>query len=349
MLIEFSIEKKIFIYFPLFILISYIRETFIIEYDFGVNDNLIYDFPRIFMIIFYIFEKKLSKRKIKYVDPQLLFKDQNEVYIETHRKKKENIKKIILIVCLILFNMIFDYLSLLYKELTKYNLDFLILFLINNIFFEKNIYSHQFLSIMINIFALIYGFYKEIYLSKSFLFYQISSSYTECFSYLLIKYINMQYYINIYLLGSLEGIGLLIRYIIKQIIDGENFIEINDIPIYIYAFSFLVLSSYFFLKYKVIFELNSFYFFIMDNFSYFLITIIQNYEYLDLIKFSVVFLSSLIYCEIIQLNFCSLSDNTKKKIMERGENDFNSTISTINCKSNIIEDEIDLFDFKIIV
>ena len=33
MLIEFSIEKKIFIYFPLFILISYIRETFIIEYE----------------------------------------------------------------------------------------------------------------------------------------------------------------------------------------------------------------------------------------------------------------------------------------------------------------------------
>ena len=345
MLVECSFKKKIFVYFPFFLLIIYIRENIIIYFDLGYNDIFIYHLSRIFMIIFYIFEKYLSKGVIKSKNNDLLFINSNEVYQVIQRKPDNQNTKIIIILCFFLFNLIYEFISLKFKELTQYNMVYLILFLVNNIFFEKNIYSHQLLSIIINILSLIYGtFYLSIKLYM--LIFHLLGGYAECFSYLLIKYINTQYYINVYLLGSLEGISLLMMYFIMQLIFNENIIELNELPIYKYFFTFLIFFSFFFLKYKVILELNPFYYFFMDNVSYFICIIINNPKLSDIIQFSIIFLSSLIYIEIIQLNFCGLSDNTTKRIMERSKSDVDSILSNLNNNETLIGISSDLFDFS---
>ena len=343
MFIEFSFEKKLFIYFPFFLLISFIREHIMDKFEFGNNDAFIYHLARIFMIIFYIFEKFLSKGNTKSEDEKLVFRDPNEIYEEIKTKNNKTIQLFIIILCLLLFTIISEHLSLYFKELSQLNITFLFLFLINNIFFEKNIYSHQIFSIIINIIAIICGIFVTR-IKIILLIYLILGGYCECFSYLLIKYINTQYFINIYFLGFLEGTSLLISYIINQVIKGEKFIEINQLPIYKYIFSISVLFAFFFLKYKVIYELNPFYFFILDNVPYYIYIIITTQKFLDIIQFPIIILSFLIYIEIIQLNFFGLSDNTRKSIIKRGKKEFNINLSYFSTNETLLGSQIGLYE-----
>ena len=203
------------------------------------------------------------------------------------------------------------------KYLIELDIDILTLFLINNLCFEKNIYSHQLISIIMNIIILIFGFYFKIKIIIHNLILYILSSYMYSFYFLLIKYLNTNYFINIYLLGSVGGIISLIVKIIFHVINNNKIIDLDLTPIFILIFSFIVAFFYHFINYKIIFELNPFYFYIFDDISFFIFILMDKVLSIQSIAIIIILISLLIYIEIIELNFCDLNYNTKKKIMER--------------------------------
>ena len=98
--------------------------------------------------------------------------------------------------------------------------------------------------------------------------------------------------------------------------DNKNF----SFKFFIYFF--LYLSKNFF-KYKIISNLDSIHYFIIDFMiqSIFFLYIIKNTVYVILNIFLI--LSCLIYLEILVLNFCGLSENIRENIEKRGIEDFN--------------------------
>ena len=76
------------------------------------------------------------------------------------------------------------------------------------------------------------------------LIFIILSNYTYAFSRLLLRFLNTNYYISIYLLGSILGIVQLCFIFIKKIIFHENYSIKNVTPLYLiiikfFAFLFL--------------------------------------------------------------------------------------------------------------
>ena len=156
---------------------------------------------------------------------------------------------------------------------------------------------------------------------------------------------NTNYFINIYLLGSIDGIINLIVKIIFHVINSNKIIDLDLTPIFILIFSFIVAFFYHFINYKIIFELNPFYFYIFDDISFFIFTLINKLLSFDLIPLSLILISSLIYIEIIELNFCGLNYNIKKNIMNRANEIIHGSIISINELSyNAINKENELYD-----
>ena len=141
----------------------------------------------------------------------------------------------------------------------------LFLFLLKLFFFQKNFYSHHFISIIIVILLIIFirlnSKIKVYYIILILKFYSFS------FNLLLIKYINTKYFVNIYLLGSIIGLSTVIQEIVY--FDDINF----SFSFFIYFF--LYLSKNFF-KYKIISNLDSIHYFIIHStiqYIFFLYTI----------------------------------------------------------------------------
>ena len=311
MLIIFSIKKQYFVY--LFFYLFTCKVSGYID-AFDKCFNFIITLSNSLLIIIYFYEEYSSKLNNKQYTEKLVFKSPEEVNLEKKKQKNENLKLTILILSLILMNIITNYIFEYSKDLFELDINILILFFINYLCFERNIYSHQLVSIFMDIITLILSlfFKQKIGVLKIILF--IIGSYTYCFSFVLIKYINTIYFINIYLLGSLQGMIGFVLYIITQIINENKIIDLNLIPYYIYIVSIIIGFSYHYINYKIIFELNPLYFYIFENILFFIMDIQLNIESIGYI---IIIISSLIYLEIIELNFCNLNYNIKKKIMER--------------------------------
>ena len=90
----------------------------------------------------------------------------------------------------------------------------LLYILLEKIIFNKYFYSHQMISINIICIILIYYHILNIIQSKFNLSYIlfILSKYSYTFILVLIKYLNTNFFINIYLLGSIFGFFGLIHF-----------------------------------------------------------------------------------------------------------------------------------------
>ena len=112
-------------------------------------------------------------------------RDTGDIYCEIREKENNYKNKFILIILLIFMKIIDNVLGNFYdlttKNLIELDIDILTLFLINNLCFEKNIYSHQLISIIINIIILIFCFCfkSKIIIHKMILY--ILSSYMHSF------------------------------------------------------------------------------------------------------------------------------------------------------------------------
>ena len=205
MLISVHTEKKDLIYIILFIILNSISEYILLKIlkMNRMSDYFICYICEICLIIFYMTEKYLSKNINKEIN-------------ENNQKLKE---VIILMICYLLFHSISIYLlknNNIY-EVRDYMRMIIFLILIERICSNNYFYSHQILSMIIIIILFLFSLINDIIQSKFkilFLFFFLHN-YSYSFTYYLIKYINMKYFTNIYLLGCIHGISGSIQYYIQ--------------------------------------------------------------------------------------------------------------------------------------
>jgi hypothetical protein len=141
----------------------------------------------------------------------------------------------------------------------------------------------------------------------------IIKNYSENFSILLIKYVNNIYFTNIYLLGSLIGLFSSIYQIIQMgtIYDFKSYLIIYLI------ICFLANIMFFY----IILKLGAIHATICYHISNVIVYFVSNALKISTLQFCLfIFLeifSTLIYLEIIELNFCRFDKNLKKNIISR--------------------------------
>ena len=293
-----------------------------------IFDSLIYDLfsdiSQIFLIIFYFIEKYNSKLKSEEegITSEKNFEKYNQFSME----------QVFFFVSLLIFKIIFNYNIIIFNnkinEIGIFVTLILFLMLLERFIFKKNIYSHQIFSIsmifIIFLCYLIFNINESNYNKLSYIL-SILSSYSLSFCYLLIKYINTNYFINIYLLATILGISGTIQFLILKYNKIITLLYIYDgleknIIIILYFITVLVDN---FLFFKIVSILNPFHAILIDNITTFIFEMIitKDFNHLNIILLLLSIIFSLIYLEIIILNFCDLNKNIKENIIERGKNE----------------------------
>ena len=341
MFISFSCEKSflyIILFSPLYFFRRYLNQI--------INDKnlqtLIDAFSKFLLIIFYIIEKKKSKiNKDIYKKGRFFTKS-----IENKKLKKiHSIIKKILILC----SNIFDIISLYLKDkckLINYTkcTDVILFILIDIICFKTTFYSHQIISIDILIILLIIlvimNLNKFINIQS---FILILLSYGYGFSRLTIQFINIRYFISIYLLGSFVGIFQSIFHTINIffILQKTIIIDYNKLLFMILYLIICLLINY--LYFYIILILSPIHSLICYNFSYIINDLIKKNEFfIDIFLLEIIpLISTLIYLEIIEFNFCGLDKNLKKNIEKRVlENEKRESFNSLYEESSNCENEL---------
>ncbi len=324
MLISCSINKGMF-YIFIFMIFNLFQE--LIKHIFHKkNDDLSIYFlidyiAETSLIIFYIIENKLSKNE-----------NENENNDNISSKFRLSSKLIIYIIIELILICISEYIPICH-HITQYDSNnyhinakqyyniFLFFFFFDFILLKKNLYSHHILSIIINSIIPIFLFISSIG-DEEFLinFIYFIRYYVIALFYFLIKLMNNEYFINIYLFGFFSGLIKIIFYFI----DSSHKQYINEIKnqILFLIFNYLIYLFHHFLQYKIIFKFEPIYSFLCIFMGEFLIPIIiLNFTYKLCYCLSII--SSLIYLEIIELNFLGLNKNLKKNIDQRGIKEIN--------------------------
>ena len=288
--------KKDFIFILCLIPLSLLKSVFKIIPIKKENFNIIEYISKILLIIPYLYQK--------------ISEDNNQI-INDNRKR--NINHILLIIIIIVFYLINVHLELL--NLNNFYLEIISIQFIDLIFFQKQLFSHHILSFILIIFSLPfiiindYNNIKSIYV----IILIIIKNYSENFSILLIKYVNTIYFTNIYLLGSLIGLFSSIYQLIQMrfIFDFKSYLIIYLI------ICFLANIMFFY----IILKLGAIHATICYHISNVIVYFVSNALKISTLQFCLfIFLeifSTLIYLEIIELNFCRFDKNLKKNIISR--------------------------------
>ena len=302
----------------------------------------------------------------------------------TNRKKfkhfnnnKKNSKKKLLIILLISFlYLICEILQILSsnKHLLEERLYYIFFIpLFSKLILKEDIYKHHYLSLIISILGIIFLIIpiclvfeqEDIIANVLIIFRGISYS----LALILIKYTMDSFYISPLKICLLIGIILivlisfifltysLIKYhdlsYFKDCVDFSK--EDDKVRIIIYIIiSFIFLSSLQILTFLVVFYFSPMILTVTDIISPMLlwtVTTIENGSIMpDVIMYPIgyfiLLLSTLIYNEIIILNFCGLSKNTKKYVEERIKTELvelNEIIDN-NEPDNDIDDEIETYN-----
>jgi hypothetical protein len=337
MLVSFDIDKKYILFLLITPILIYI-ETMILEINDILNIYYIIDGLSFSVLLPVYFVEKIISSRIHTKQIERFFtEDKKKVF------KYKYFRLILLIICCISLNEIMIKVSLFcYDEIVSLSEYFpLIFYFINDrIIFKHHFYSHQILSLiivfiinLISIFLLI----NKINNFTIFLIYNIIHGYSYSLSYLLVKYINTTYDISIYLIMFLFGISQLIF----SLSDFKIFIEVFKkyylqcslffIDYIFYNFiGFYIIQKYgpIHSKICILFSLTGYWVW-KGKFDIFIILILI-----------LTIIASMIYLEIIQLNFCGFNKNVKKNIIKRGENEINN-ISMLeqSINSNIFENK----------
>ena len=325
-LISINLRLECF-YLILFIVVYYLpKYSTFHEYN---KNELIQFIVQFFIIILYIIEFYLSKKQNS--DSKEDFKltiSQNYYFLVNSKKEKKKIfyKTFLLILSTLFFDCIAIYSS--YKisiPFFQYFIDFISLFIIQTFLFKEKYYSHQYIVMIFHLLSIIILFYikKEIRkLEIIFFLFIIINQYCFCFSILLCKKINTSYYTNIYLLGSIIGLSrfiflsIYLNYYKKKEIKSLKF---DNIYLYIYSIIRLI---YYYLYYTFLMKFNPFIIILSQCTClsiYEILSLIEINKYIKIVLSIPFLIPLLIFVEIIELNFCGLSDNLKYIIEERGK------------------------------
>ena len=265
------------------------------------------------MLVFFIIELILSKKERDTLNITCF--QSNETIKEDNNNNCKRIKMSILILVCLVFQSIYFFLEI-EQYLDVLPIPCFILFLTDKIIFNRNIYSHQILSIILT-FIMFIILLIGIPIEESVQL--ILVSFFGSFFLLEIKEINIQYFISIYFLWGLIGLNNLIcllffgRFKKEYFFDWRFYLELCSDIIYNYLYCRIII------KYS-------------PKHSFFTDLIIMQFIYLIIIFLEVglglkvlIFLfyyfgsiiSGLIYLEILELNFCGLNKNLEKNIQIR--------------------------------
>ena len=152
-------------------------------------------------------------------------------------------------------------------------------------------------------------------------------NYCRAFDRLLVRYISINYFMNIFFIAFLLGLNGILYLFIRRLIDPD-FIELPDFSKNIHFLFIFFISSVgnFFIYYKIIYKLGPIHAYVSDLIAIIISNTIFEIKqkvvtFKHLIIMIVFLISMFIYYETIQFNFCNLNKNTKKKISERGIDD----------------------------
>lgn len=318
-----------YFYILIFFIINLIE--YLLEKQQNEMNNPIKNLSLFCLIIFYFIEKFNSKKQIN--DSNI--HNQRAFILEEKSSKKRNYDIYIISLCFIILNIVAEIpLERIMKD-GIFNVDILFeipfLILLKNIFHKKKFYSHHLLSMIINgilsilILSLYYNELKYFYISTLFLFLDC---YCYSFYLLLIEYLNYKYYISIYLLGSLVGIARFFYYITINIMRNIYFEKIEYRMILIFMNN--IINQY--LYFTIIIKCSPIHAIIGECITMISVTLLIDKKTTNRIIFIILsfiyLLSTLVFMEIIELNFCNLNNNLKIKIESRAnqENDDNNEI-----------------------
>ena len=278
-----------------------------------------------YVFLFFILYKNIYQEMNQSKNVKKVFLPKNE---------KNKINKIKIFIIMIIFNLIYFYvkdIKINNNDIEHYIYIIMFLFLIDLFILQNNIYSHQILSIILLIIGIIYYMIKYFSFKLLYLIY-FMSLYCRSFGQTLIRYISINYFINIYLISSSLGFIGLIHLIITRIIKYDNFIQFPNSINYILILYILSNICRSFLYYRIIYKLGTIHVYLSDLISHIILNKlfhlmneqISGNTIVDYIIIPIILISMLIYFEIIQLNFCGLNKNTKTQLLERSDNDIRS-------------------------
>ena len=304
MIISFNYDKNMIfvIFFILLGLLNVLTSYSIEKYLYIVFPSL----SKLSLIIFYLIEKKLNKNNISNQSSSI---ENNQI----------TYKKFMIIFSSIIFYCAYFYAKIIQKQdlIWGKHTQMCFILLTDFIFFTNERYSHQIFSItfiiILSIIIFVLSFEKFNFI---FCFY-ILSSYSYAFSLLIVKYINTKYFISVYIFGFIFGLLEIILLLIKGISFQFNFTWSNLI------YNIGLIGNYY-LFYYIIYKLSPNYSIVSQCITRFLFYMWKNFLNKEIIKYLLVMICiifSLIYLEIIELNFCTFNFNLKKAIIKRGKNE----------------------------
>ena len=307
--------------------------------------NIFISFSDLFMIVPYIIYKIRSKKVVHNDNHELNKMETKFEYIYEENNIEDDIKykeRYILLIGIIFF---INYIMFVYTFEMKTN-TWIVYILFTSIFyyiiFKAKLFKHHYLSIIIilitgfiidfiqgniqndftnNIISLILSFIRVILLS---------------FNYVIIKYTMEKKFVSLYEIGLFNGIINLILFIIFAIFD-YFFFHIDKYEEYFNNFNgkeVLVILGLMFTQFGIYLPLfiidknNSpchiFIIFIFGQLAYYIN--LQENLIIVIICLIIILFFSLIFNEIIEINFCGLSHNTKKNIITRAETEVDESI-----------------------
>ena len=337
MLIDFNLKKKyliILIFTPLYILTKIIPEIKLINNN---NKDLIYSFSRVCLFIFYIFEKQsiISNKDLNKKNFGVISK------LTKKRKNKQRLFLFYLLLLSYLYHIIYIYTLQKKTNFHRGPPETSILFLIDGFFFKKAIYSHHILSLslFVILFLLMVSYIKLSTLRDFFsLIYLLINGYCYGFSMFLIEYINIKFFISIYLLGSSLGLIRLLFFIIYLNLNLHSIFENNIIYVFCYFFACLLYNYIFF---YVIINSGLIHAVIYYYFSDLILIIFKNKDIFYILLIFFFTISGLIYIEILVLKFLGLNKNIESEVQKRAENEAININVTNRNESTIAEDLIE--------
>ena len=319
-----------------------------------INYFFLTSISKLLLFVPYLINKKKNNKKIKII---LLISNNK---IVKNKNYFDNIVKIQ--ICFLIFSCSYlnffslniyqssDYFYRPYYSYFSYDEYYpIILFILYQIIFKIKFYNFHYVSIFILLLLLIIKNIFNVYKYEEDFIYNLKVNLSLIIlrilfsiSIILIKYLNVLYYIDMYLIYFIsDGILYFIYLCIYESLLKENFFKYLDFSSsnLLYYFIFIVinfLQGYFFVI--VLFLFNPIYYafanliylsiynfyelFIYDNDKFYKISII----FISLIDL----ISVLIYSELIQLNCFNLNKNTMNNMIIRAENEFEINSFSIN-------------------
>ena len=345
-------------------LLSQINQTFINDGKNIFIDILFWNINYVFVgLLYFVFHFKLKNNKKEKDIPQE--KETNKLSF-IYNENDSTINNPIKVSSLIILISILCELSELFDHLGNYSSIAMIFYLLlyplfSKLILKENIYKHQNLSIIISIFGWVLyiipeclEFNKDNILPSIYTFLSVID---DSLFMVLIKYIIQKYYISPLKISLFFGIistiihciGFIIYSLIKYhdlsyLKDCFDSSDINKLEISLYFIGaffsviinyLLTLSSLFYFSPNLINLTN-----IINLILWFIFeTILYGSKMSEAVLYPIGLIiclfSSLIYNEIIILNFCGLSENTRKFVKQRVE------LEEIQAEKDEFDDNID--------